>query len=81
MTRKGKESEGAAVLSAGGGAVAGATSAVAGVVVGSATGTAGAAAITSGLAAVGSIVGGGMIAEIGVVAAAPIAGAVAGFGV
>lgn len=39
-----------------------------------------AAGLTSGLAAVGSVVGGGMAAGIGVVCAAPILAAGAGFG-
>jgi hypothetical protein len=63
------------------GAVAGGTAAVGGVITGAATGTAGAAALTSGLATVGTIIGGGMFAGIAVVAAAPIAGAVAGYGI
>jgi hypothetical protein len=68
------------LISAGSGSVAGATSAVTGVILGAAEGTAGAAALTTGLAAVGSVVGGGMLAGIVIVAATPIAGGLAFFG-
>lgn len=78
MTGK-KDSSAGAVISTGSGAVAAATSAVLGVTSSAAAGTAGAAAVTSGLAAVGSVIGGGMLAGIGVVAAAPIAGGAAMF--
>jgi len=70
-----------AVASAGAGAVTGAVAGVGGVLAGGAAGTSGAAALTSGLAAVGSAIGGGMLAGIGMVAAAPIAFGAAGFGV
>lgn len=56
------------------GAAAGGTSAVLGVFAAAAPGTAGAAALTSGLAALGSIVGGGMLTGLCIVAAAPVAG-------
>ncbi|HGM7298748.1 TPA: hypothetical protein ACKP7S_000492 [Stenotrophomonas maltophilia] len=81
MARKKSSSAAGAAISTGGGAVAGATSAILGVTSGAAAGTAGAAAVTSGLATVGSVVGGGMLAGLGVVAAAPIAGGAAMFGV
>ena len=75
------EIEKGTVVSTSAGAVAGAVSGVAGVLSGGAAGTTGAAALTSGLATVGSVVGGGMLAGIGVVAAAPIAGSAACFGI
>ncbi len=75
MARKKSSSAAGAAISTGGGAVAGATSAILGVTSGAAAGTAGAAAVTSGLATVGSVAG------LGVVAAAPIAGGAAMFGV
>jgi len=81
MARKKSSSAAGAAISTGGGAVAGATSAILGVTSGAAAGTAGAAAVTSGLATVWSVVGGGMLAGLGVVAAAPIAGGAAMFGV
>jgi hypothetical protein len=74
------KSENGATVSMAAGGVAGATAAVSGVYAGAAAGTAGAAALTSGLAAVGSVVGGGMGAGILVVAAAPLAGALACLG-
>ncbi|WP_084184691.1 hypothetical protein [Desulfonatronum thiodismutans] len=63
-----------------GGSVAGAAGGIGGVVAGAATGTSGAVAITSGLSAVGSVVGGGMLAGLVTVAAAPIAGGAAAYG-
>lgn len=74
------EDEAGTLVSAGTGAVAGASSAVAGVISGAASGTAGAAALTSGLAAVGSAIGGGMLAGVVVVTAAPTAGAGLAYG-
>ena len=44
---------------------------------GSGTGT---AVVTSGLAAIGSVVGGGMLAGLGIVAAIPIAAGAVGYG-
>ena len=70
-----------ALISTGSGAIAGGTSAIAGVFVGAAEGTAGAAALTSGLASVGSVVGGGMAAGIGIVCVAPILMGAAGYGI
>ena len=46
---------------------------------GAASGTAGAAALTSGLAAAGSVIGGGMLAGIGVVAAPAVLLGIGGF--
>ena len=62
------------------GAVTGGTVAVLGVFAGGAAGTAGGAALTSGLATVGVFLGGGMVAGIVTIAAAPIVGGVAAFG-
>ena len=63
-----QEGEVVAAITGGGTGAAGATGAV--VTLGGGTS---AAAITSGLATVGSLVGGGMLAGIGVCAAAPLA--------
>lgn len=75
-----KDTHKAVASSAAGGAagVAGSVGAVstAGVVSGL-----GATGITSGLAAIGSVVGGGMLTGLAVVAAAPVAAAGAGYGV
>ena len=67
-------------VSTGAGGVAGGTAAVAGVYAAAAAGTTGGAVITSGLAGLGGIIGGGMTAGLCVLAAAPIAGAAAGYG-
>ena len=68
-------------LSAGTGAVVGASGAVAGVAAaGTVTGL-GATGITSGLAAIGAALGGGMATGLVIVAAAPIATAGVGYGV
>lgn len=69
------------LISVGSGGIAGGASGIAGVVVGAAEGTAGAAVLTSGLAAVGSVIGGGMLAGMCVVCAAPIAGGAACYGI
>ena len=76
-----KSSQVGATISTLCGAAAGTAAAVVGVAAGAAPGTAGAAAMTSGLAAVGTVIGGGMAAGIIVVAAAPVAAGVAGFGI
>ena len=76
-----KTSELGAIASTLTGATAGTVAGVSGVVAGAASGTAGAAALTSGLATVGSVVGGGMLAGICTVAAAPLVFGAAGYGV
>jgi len=80
MAEKTNPREPGAIISTLSGAAAGTVAAIVGVVAGAAPSTAGAAAMTSGLAAVGTVVGGGMAAGIVVVAAAPVAFGVAGFG-
>lgn len=69
------------LISMGSGGVAGSISAIAGVSVAAAEGAVGAAALTSGLAGVGTLVGGGMAAGLGVVACAPLLGAGACYGI
>jgi len=68
------------LVSVGSGSIGGSATALAGVALGAAEGTAGAAALVSGLAYLGMLVGGGMMAGIGVVCAAPILGGAACYG-
>jgi hypothetical protein len=75
-----KREEVATILSIGSGSTAGGASAILGVMAGAGEGLAGAAALTHGLAVVGSIVGGGMLAGLFVVAASPMAGGAFGYG-
>jgi len=70
-----------ALISVGSGSISGSASAITGIALGASEGAAGAAALASGLSTVGSVVGGGMMAGIGVVCAAPILGGVAFYGI
>ncbi|MCE5262577.1 MAG: hypothetical protein LLG97_03465 [Deltaproteobacteria bacterium] len=69
------------LISVGTGGVTGSGSVLAGVALGASKGAVGAAALSSGLSVVGSLVGGGMLAGIGVVCIAPILGGVAFYGI
>jgi hypothetical protein len=66
------------VLGAAGGIGAGAAAGAGILTAGAASGTAGAAALTSGLATAGALIGGGMVAGIGVIAAPAVVLGVAG---
>jgi hypothetical protein len=67
------------VIGAAAGTVAGGAAGLAGMTAGAATGASGAAAMTSGLAAAGSLIGGGMLVGMAVVAAPAVVFGVAGY--
>jgi hypothetical protein len=67
------------VVGAAAGTAAGGYVGFLGMTAGAATGTSGAAAITSGLAAAGSLIGGGMLAGMAVVAAPAVVLGIAGY--
>lgn len=65
-------------LDAASGGALGAASSVAAISSAGAVSGLGAAGITSGLAAIGSVIGGGMLAGLGIAVALPVAGCIAG---